>query len=457
MIITSIIGFSVLMVTMFAGIKYFVDKNGTSMNIKQVSAPAALQEPKVEYSSNFIALVRSVTDDELIAFDIEKNQEMNKKITVTTKVSDGYGGAIPLSSIEPGDIVEVIFQEEGQKVLSINKTSKSWIKSDISGVTVNAAAEKAVIGRKTYKLAKDAMLFRENGMSLGADFIGEYDVLKIQGIEDTVWSIKMQKSASSIELTDVPSGEGRLEINRTRMIPLEEVAGPISVVSGRHKIVVNIEGYKPFVQEINLMPEERLTISLKEMKEAFTELKLAVASGDAAYSVQVGDKSFIKGQKIVVRQGKYEVTIKAEGYKEWKQNLELNADTYDLNVVLQKEAEEKEPSASDGLNAPDSTTVNTSPAVPVNNNPDNTAGNSSSNNTGNAGNGSYTVNISTDPSGAYVYIGGIYKGETPFKATLPVGDYAVSLEKDGYKTYNTTVIVGSGSNQNSFLYVLTPE
>ena len=438
MIITSIIGFSVLMITMFIGIKYYVDKNETSHNIKQADkALIDTEEPKVEYSNNVIALVKNIQEDRLIALDIEKEQLVDKNITTATKVSDEYGGVIPLSSVQPGDIVEVVFQPDKQNILSINKTSRSWIKKDISGVIINSTANEAVIGKETYKLTEDAFLFKEGGLSISPSFIGEYDIVQVQGIENTIWSIKVLKSGASIELLDIPSEEGLLEIDRTRMIPLKEVIGPVGITSGKHKILVNIKGYEELVKEVTLTPEENYQISLKGMKEAFTELKLGVANVGIDYTVQVGDKLFQKGQKISVKQGKYKVAVKAEGYEDWVQELEFDTPIYDLNVMLQKEAEETtEPDTTDTTN-PSGETAN-------------------NDNTSNASNGSYTVNISTDPSGAHVYFGGVYKGETPFKATLPIGDYAVSLEKDGFQTYNTTIIIDNSDNQNSFLYVLTP-
>lgn len=429
MIITSVIGFSVLMITMFIGIKYYVEKNGTSSNI-QADTLIDTQETKVEYSSTVLALVRKITEDNLVAFDIEKKQVLDKNITVTTKISDGYGAAIPLASIQPGDIVEVIFQPDKQKILAINKTSRSWIKPDISGVVVNSLDNKIIIGKKAYDFTADTMVFKENGRQISPSFVGEYDILQLQGVEDTVFSIEVLKSAASIELIDIKETDGMLEIDRTRMIPLHKIKEPISITAGRHKVLINMKGYESITKEINVIPEERYQISLKDVKEAFTELNLIVADQKADYTVQIGDKTFRKGEKISVKQDKYTITVRAEGYNDWQQEIELDRALYDLKIIMQKVVDE--------TTTPSGT---------------NTDGTNTNNNT----NANYTINISSEPAGAYVYIGGIFKGETPYRTTLPIGDYAVSLEKDGYETYNTNIIIDNSDNQNSFLYVLTKE
>jgi len=435
MIITSVIGFSVLMITMFIGIKYYVDKNDTISNV-QADMKVDAQEPKVEYSATVLALVEDITEDNLVALDIEKKQKIDKTITIATKISDGYGQVVPLTSIQRGDIVEVILQLDKQKILSINKTSKSWIKSDISGVIVDPQMQTVTIGKKAYSYTSDTMVFSQNSRQISPSFVGEYDILKLQGIDDSVWSIEVLKSAASIELLDIPKVEGMLEIDRTRMIPLNKITEPVSITPGKHKVLIVIKGYEPITKEINVIPEENFQISLKDAKEAFTEISLIVADQEADYTVQVGDKIFKKGEKISVKQDKYKIIVRAEGYKDWQQEIELDTEIYDLKVALQKEVEETvvpEPEDTGGT-IPEDTTNNS-----------------------NVPNQSYTINISSDPSGAYVYIGGIYKGQTPYKTTLPIGDYAVSLEKDGYQNYTTNIIIDNSDNQNSFLYVLTKE
>jgi hypothetical protein len=429
MIITSVIGFSVLMIMMFVGIKYYVDKSGTSNSV-QAASLADKQETKVEYSTTVLALVKQITQEKLVAFDIETKQMMYKSITVSTKVSDGYGGVIPLASIKEGDIVEVVFQTDKEKILSINKTSRSWIKPDLTGIKINTADNQVIIGKKPYKYTKDTLIFKENNRQISPTFLGEYDLLELQGVGDDIWSIKILKSASSLQILDFPTEEGMLEIDRTRMIPLKDLEEPIKLTAGKHKILITMKGYEPVTTEIELIPEENYVISLKDIKEAFTDLNVIVTNTVTDYTVQIADKTYAKGEKISLKQDKYTVLIKAEGYKDWEQELELDQTTYDLKVTLEQIIDE--------TNVPD------------------TGNEGNVDNGTETSNASYTINISTDPSAAYVYIGGVYKGQTPFKTTLPVGDYTVSLEKKGYETYNTTIIIDNSDNQNSFLYHLTP-
>ena len=54
------------------------------------------------------------------------------------------------------------------------------------------------------------------------------------------------------------------------------------------------------------------------------------------------------------------------------------------------------------------------------------------------------LSITSNPSGAKVYINGTYKGVTPIKIELKKGSYTVKLSKEGYNDYTKTATVSVG-------------
>ena len=65
--------------------------------------------------------------------------------------------------------------------------------------------------------------------------------------------------------------------------------------------------------------------------------------------------------------------------------------------------------------------------------------------------------IETDPGGAQVFVSDVYKGITPTLTGLKPGEYNISIEKEGYTTLYTTVIIDISNKQKSFLYTLEKE
>ncbi|AFL95915.1 hypothetical protein containing PEGA domain [Thermococcus cleftensis] len=55
-----------------------------------------------------------------------------------------------------------------------------------------------------------------------------------------------------------------------------------------------------------------------------------------------------------------------------------------------------------------------------------------------------TLRVSSDPSDAAVYIDGEYRGKTPLTVRLPSGRHDVVIMKEGYRPYNTTVVLETG-------------
>lgn len=422
MIIASIVGLVLLMIIMFIGIKYYVEQNEGMGTIKQegIELQSAV---KVEYSSTLLILVSEVTEDRIAAFDIESKKDGVWPISLTTKVKDAYGGTIPLASIKKGDIVELVYQEDKDHVISVSKTSRVWSKNKISGVVVDNDNREMTIGDKVYSFSSNTMILRNDDTPTNTTFIGPYDVISVQGIGDVVWSVRIIEAAASINITDLPTREGTLELDWSRMIPLADLNGPIDIIPGKHKVLITLKGYETFNEAVDIKAGEVYELSLKDVKQAYTTVSVALNDTEVDYTIKIGDKGYKKGEEISVVQGTYPITITAEGYKPWSKEVTFEKETHLLKITLQAEAPAEETNEVEG-------------EAPANN--------------------AYTINISTDPSGAKVYIDGAYKGVTPYKATVPIGDYSVLFEKDGYEVYTTSIIIDNSDNQNSFLYVLTP-
>ncbi|WP_088857970.1 PEGA domain-containing protein [Thermococcus profundus] len=70
--------------------------------------------------------------------------------------------------------------------------------------------------------------------------------------------------------------------------------------------------------------------------------------------------------------------------------------------------------------------------------------------------GPATLSVSSEPSGAGVYINGTYEGVTPLTLTLNPGTYQVKLSKENYKDYTTTVTLAPMENK-TITAQLTPK
>ena len=417
-----VIGLITLMIVMFMVISTYV-KDANKGDYVQVEEQVEESAPKVEYSATLLILVEKITDTDIVGFDIEKKEELSRKLTEGTRINDSYGSAIPSSQIKPGDIIEMVYQEDKAKVLSISKTTraKSWKR--ISGVTVDESNKQINIGGTTYHYVEDTRVFESDGNTSNMALVTPFDVVSIQGVNDVIWSINIDEVAGGITIKDLPTTKGSLEIDRSRFFSLEEINETISIVPGEHKILIQMEGYEIVTQAITVNPGQNYEISLKDVKEAYTVINPLVNSGVTNYTIQIEDKVYKPGEEIKVQQGTYTVKAEAEGYESWSKEIECtNKETYNLYISL---VQKPQPTAT----------------------PTSEENNTVLNNT-------KTITLNTNPIGAKAYVNGVYKGQTPCTVTLINGTYGIIFEKEGYAAYSTNVILDGSGDQVSYLYDL---
>ncbi|WP_052291833.1 PEGA domain-containing protein [Thermococcus gammatolerans] len=66
-----------------------------------------------------------------------------------------------------------------------------------------------------------------------------------------------------------------------------------------------------------------------------------------------------------------------------------------------------------------------------------------------------TISVTTNPSGAKVYVNGTYIGATPLTTNLSVGTYEITLKMKNYKNYTTTVAINP-NEEVELNVILTP-
>ena len=315
MIIVSVLGLIILMVVMFMVIRTYTQDKSVGSYV-QTEELVKKNDAKVEYSTTLLVLVEKITEDKIVGFDIENKAKVSRKITEGTRISDMYGSAIPVTQIKTGDIIEVVYQNEKEKVISIGKTSKvkSWKK--ITGVTIDHTNQQINIGGTAYPYIDDTMVFQNNGRKTNLSFVTPFDVVSIQSVDDIIWSITINEEAGSITVTDTPNTEGSLEIDRTRTFKLDELKNNIiNVIPGNHSILLQMKGYEMIKEDIVIAPGENYKISLKDAPIAYTNINPLVSSGIEEYTIKIGDKVYNKGEEIKLQQGTYEVQAEAEEYE----------------------------------------------------------------------------------------------------------------------------------------------
>ncbi len=432
MIITALVGLTSLMVILFIGVRWFVDEKTPDDVYTQ---QPEVEVPVVPFNSTILGVVEAIEGDKIQLFDIEKRQKVEAIIEPMTAIKDAYGKVMPKETLSVGSIVALVYEPKEDRLLEVSTAIQAWIKTEMKVAQLDQASRTIKIGASTYKYNDNTVIFDKAGNRLTNYDVGVYDVLELKGIDDNVYSIQVLEKQGYLELLHIPSNEGVVEINLNRQIPMGSVTGPIPIASGNHEIVIRVQGYQPVRQKIKIEPDATTTVDLDALEKAITRLTLQLPADVTAYTLTIGGVDYTGTMPIEITSGAYDIEIKAEGYKTWKQHLLLNELEMSVTVLLEKKA---------GLT--------TTPGVTTT-----PEGDTESGETGQTTPPThYKVAINTEPAGADVYIDGKHKGQTPYTVELELGMHTIQLKKEGYETYETTIQLDHSDTQNNYLYRLIP-
>lgn len=432
-IILSIVGLITMMIIMFIVIQSYMGEHIVSSTYIEPEEEAIVQT--VELSETFMVRVEKIEDNHIMGYDIHNGKIFNKFIGETVKISDAYGNVLPISQIKIGDIIEVDYQSQKDKVVSISKSSSvhSWTK--ISNVTVNQELKQINIAGTAYKYTEDLLVADSNGSKVDIGNIGAFDVVSIQVVDGEVWSIIVEAAAATLNLIELPTSNGQIEIDNSRLLQFKDVTEPIKLVPGKHKLVIKMKGYVTINEELIVEPGQAYELSLKEAEIDYITVVPYISTNVLDYTIKIGDQVFKPGEEIKLQKGTYRVEITAEGYEKWVKNINMDVDKESVPLIPTLIAiEPEEPEVLEGEEMTEEIVGNSKPSEAL---------------------GSRTITINTEPIGANVYIDGVLKGVTPYTVTLDNGNtYGILLEQTGYDIYSAQIILDKTNNDTAYLYKL---
>jgi len=413
-----------LMIFLFMILQSFLeDKQTVSSGLN--SQVAEKENSKVELSDNLLILVHNISEKSVSGYDIKSDKAVSKYFSLTTRVRDSYGNVIPITEIKAGDIINVESLHDSSEVFTVSKCSETQSWKKISGVTIDKENNNISVGGSSYKYSKETMVIDEEGTLYNIDNVGPYDMVSVQVYDNTVWSLVVNERSASINVTNLPVSTGTIELDNSRLINFSDITEPIKVITGKHKLVIKMPGYEVIILDINVASGEVYEISLADAEIAYTLVKPTLIPWVEDYEITFNDQTFKAGDEIKLQQGEYNVTITANGYETQRRLVNLTTPEYPMTIRL-KEINKEETDEEIAGN-----TTNTAVAQ------------------------SRTVTLSTDPSGASVYIDGAKCGQTPYTVTLTKGSHTILFEKQGYSLYSTSIYIDDENEQTNFLYMLT--
>lgn len=400
-----------------------------------------------EYDSKDTAVVVCVREDEKKITLL--NRIVNKQYTLSydgiTVFTDQYGEALSASQLVPGDIVDVNFQHIPKKCVSLSVSPASWEQEVNSGFEMNPARGHMAFHGEVYTLA-ERMVILSGGEEIELTDLNERDVLSVKGIDNTIYSIIVEKGHGYLRLI----GEeyfvgGFVEIGQKMAQRISEDM-LLTVPEGEYNIVVK-NGSHEGSKTATIYRDEETILDVSDLKGE------EVKNGKVFFTLSPADANvYIDGDKIdtstyvELEYGVHQMIVKAAGYETISQYLKVGQENANLNVEMELDGSGASENVSEVADAEETTDEADSTAA------ESTAAESTVPNaatTENAaaaetstGEGTWRVKVNA-PASAEVYVDGNYVGMAPVSFPKKAGSHVISLRKNGYQTRSYTIQVDS--------------
>ena len=448
MIITGILGLSIMMIIMLYMIKLFGPKKAEI--VPEHLAPVIENKKEEDVDSKELKGVVheiGIKKTNIKIWDIKDKEYLVMYIKDKSQITDSYGKPMSIQEIELGDIVEVTYESKKKTILTIQKSAKSWTKTGVSQIDINTNNQTIQIGNSKYDYSKDIIITNSDLKVMELEDINSLDTLVVKGIDNTVWSIQVVQSAGYLKLSNIPTRKGSLEVGNNTIYRLGEIGESIALPSGENKIVIRMEGYQPFVKQVRISANEIQELDLKGVEEAVANLKIRVVNTETDYEAVISNRTYKKDEAIMLQPGTHTLKIISEGFKTFEMDIQLEEGDRQINISLEAKEEVKPELEGEKLNQekpadeksdkePPKTSEEEKPEEEIK---------------------TVQIVIETDPTGAQVFLNGVNKGTTPTLTGLKPGEYSITIEKEGYSPLYSTIIIDASNAQKGFLYTLQEE
>ncbi len=415
--------------------------------------------------------------DEVSMVAIVSNiDEVNEKITLRAvsyeteivlsfnggaDIQNKYGDILSMSQVELGSIVDIVYDANRDKLLSLYMSKDENVKKlqEVSGAELDYVEKTVRVDGKTYQMSGNISAFSDN-TEIGLDEICSEDQLSIWLYNDIVCSMYVELGHGYVRLSDYASYiGGMVEIGYDVIVPVTEDM-LLTVREGEYTLRI-AKGDDVGTKKVEVIKNQEIDISLADIaiepKQTGSVL-FKVTPSDAAVYID-GMRVNTEGAVDIVY-GKHRIYIVADGYQTYSASFNVNYAYKIKEYTLEKEDGTTENSSSTTQSG--NSTAQTTETAGSTTEAGTTAGSTTEDSTTkkdnvkdvNSTTGTKTSNkvTITTPNGASIYFDGEYIGIAPMSFTKVTGSHIITLSKLGYLSKSYTVTFTDDGKDESLQY-----
>lgn len=313
--------------------------------------------------------------------NIENGEPLTIVVNSSTALTDEFGRALIFSEFELGDGLEIYYTTANNMAISVTKSDDFFTKTGKTGIDTNSSIGSVVYNDDTYYTNDYTIILDKDGNTITLDDIDETDYITFKGTSNFIDYIKVDKGHGTINFTNVEYVTNpEADININSIIDLSETTSCV-VGEGEYKVVVTGDNITPYIQYITINAGGTEDIDLALTTGKLGNVYVTCNADDIV--LKINDKEYDETKPITLPYGEYVATVTKLNYSGESQSFTINKPTTNLVFNL----------------VPLETDV--------------------------------TLDITTTPEGAEVYVDNQLVGVTPLKQSISAGTHSILVKYVG--------------------------
>ncbi len=305
-----------------------------------------LEQELPQYMNGTAILVAKDQKNQVTLYHISAQQEYILLTDGATAYYDKYGQAVTLEQLSCGDIVEVEYSVKQEYLSSMQQTDQAWKLTDVEKFELDVMSGELQIGKELYRISPDVKCFLDE-KSIDLSGVSNGDILTIQGMNQEVYSIQVQRGHGYLKLENESAFVGGwLEIGQDIIRSIQENM-LILVPEGIHQVTISYKGYMD-TRTIEIRRNQETVMDVGNLAESMIKYgKVYITTTPDNAKVYIDGTLVDTAYLISMEYGLHQLVATADGYETLTQYFRLEKESASLEVKLKVPEENSKPDKDD--------------------------------------------------------------------------------------------------------------
>ncbi len=375
------------------------------------------EEPVNIFTSQSYGVVQEMDVEEgtVTFYLVDRKEERTLFYDTATIVQDRYGSSLTMEQLTLGEVVDITYNSELEKLGSVMLSLAGFSYDGISNYSFDEEKRTVQILGEIFELGSNPIVF-SGDQRMEINQILKGDIISFKGIGREIVSITVNNGHGYLYLTNHEALIGGwIEVGQTSIYRIEENM-LLTVPEGDYRVRLTADDIEEY-RDVTIERNKEATIDLQNIavdKPEMGIVSFSVFPKEA--QVFVNDDEIDASYTVRMPLGIYKVTVTAEGYASKSEYFEVA----EGKTIIKMSLNEEEESTVSGNKAKEA---------------------------------GATITIQM-PEGAEVYQDNLYMGIAPLTYNKTAGTHSITLRKPGYITGSYQIVV---EDDDKDLYYAFPD